>query len=107
VEDKSTQAQDSERQPIDPRPAEEEAMTPTLTPPPEAAAPPAAEERCDRCNAAGKLRIVLAGGGELIFCGHHANKFAPELVKIAVEVVAAPDFTWRGSELTQNPDRLS
>lgn len=83
-------------------------MTPTLTPPPEAAAPPAAEERCDRCSAAGKLRIVLAGGGELIFCGHHANKFAPDLVKIAVEVVAAPDFTWRGTELTSNnPDQLS
>jgi hypothetical protein len=103
VNDESTKAT-----PIDPRPAEEEAMTPTITPPPEAAAPPAAEERCDRCSAAGKLRIVLAGGGELIFCGHHANKFAPDLVKIAVEVVAAPDFEWRGSELaTKNPDMLS
>jgi hypothetical protein len=103
VNDESTKAT-----PIDPRPAEEEAMTPTLSPPPEAAAPPAAEERCDRCSAAGKLRIVLAGGGELIFCGHHANKFAPDLVKIAVEVVAAPDFTWRGTELTaNNPDLLS
>src|SRR4029078_889825 len=50
-------------------------MTPTLTPPPEAVAAPVAEERCDRCSAAGKLRIVLAGGGELVFCGHHANKF--------------------------------
>ena len=65
--------------------------------------PPAAEERCDRCNAAGKLRIVLAGGGDLVFCGHHANQFAPELVKIAVEVIAAPDFDWRGSiELLTN-----
>jgi hypothetical protein len=85
-----------------PRPAEEKAMTPTITPPPEAAAPPAAEERCDRCPAAGKLRLVLAGGGDLVFCGHHANKYAPDLVKIAVEVVAAPDFTWRGTELTTN-----
>lgn len=83
-------------------PAEEEAVTPTLTPPPEAAAPPAANERCDRCTAAGKLRVVLAGGGDLVFCGHHANKYAPELVKIAVEVVSAPDFTWRGNELTRN-----
>jgi hypothetical protein len=85
---------------------EEEAMTPTLTPPPEAVAPPAAEERCDRCNAAGKLRIVLAGGGELVFCGHHANEFAPHLVKIAVEAVAAPDFTWRGHELAANAELL-
>jgi len=73
-------------------------MTPTITPPPEAAAPPAAEERCDRCPAAGKLRLVLAGGGDLVFCGHHANKYAPDLVKIAVEVVAAPDFDWRGAK---------
>jgi len=89
---------------INPRPAEETAMTPTITPPPEAAAPPAAEERCDRCPAAGKLRLVLAGGGDLVFCGHHANKYAPDLVKIAVEVVAAPDFTWRGSKLTDLAD---
>jgi hypothetical protein len=81
-------------------------MTPTLTPP-EATAPPAAEERCDRCNAAGKLRVVLAGGGELVFCGHHANKYAPELVKIAVEAVAVPDFQWRGAELTRNPGPLA
>jgi hypothetical protein len=81
-------------------------MTPTITPPPEAAAPPAAEERCDRCSAAAKLRLVLAGGGDLIFCGHHANKYAPELAKIAVQVVAAPDFTLRGFDLTKNPDLI-
>jgi hypothetical protein len=85
---------------------EDEAMTPTITPPPEATAPPAETERCDRCGAAGKLRIVLAGGGELVFCGHHANRFAPELIKVAVETVAAPDFSWRGTELTGNPDLL-
>ena len=77
-------------------------MTPTLTPPPEAPASPAAEDRCDRCNAAGKLRIVLAGGGDLVFCGHHANRFAPQLVKIAVEVVSAPDFTWRRADSAAN-----
>lgn len=82
-------------------------MTPTLTPPPAAAAPPAAEERCDRCNAAAKLRIVLAGGGELVFCGHHANKYAPELVKIAVEILPDPDFTWRGHDLKADPDVLA
>jgi hypothetical protein len=48
--------------------SEEEAMTPTLTPPPEMVAP-AADERCDRCGAAGKLRIQLAEGGDLVFCG--------------------------------------
>jgi hypothetical protein len=80
---------------------EEKAMTPTLTPP-ETVAVPGAEERCDRCMAAGKLRVMTAGGGQLIFCGHHANKYAENLVKIAVDVAVAPDFTWRGSELQAN-----
>jgi len=39
-------------------------MTPTLTPPPETVAPFAADERCDRCSAAAKLRVRLAEGGE-------------------------------------------
>jgi hypothetical protein len=74
-------------------------MTATLTPPPPTATETAADERCDRCNAAGKLRIVLAGGGQLVFCGHHANKYADDLVKITVDYTVEPDFTWRGSEL--------
>jgi hypothetical protein len=74
-------------------------MTPTLTPPSEMVAP-GAEERCDRCSAAGKLRVMIAGGGQLIFCGHHANMYADRLAKIAVQVAVAPDFTWRGSELS-------
>ncbi len=73
-------------------------MTATLTPPPETAAP-AADERCDRCNASGKLRIVLAGGSELVFCGHHANRYAEDLVKITVDYSTEPDFDWRGSEM--------
>ena len=79
-----------------------QAMTATLTPPSETANAPAADERCDRCNAAGKLRIVLAGGGELVFCGHHANKYAEELVKIAVKAAPDEDFVWRGTELMAN-----
>jgi hypothetical protein len=75
------------------------AMTPTLTPPPGTVAPPAADERCDRCSAAGKLRVRLAEGGELVFCGHHANKYAEQLVQVAVEVAVSPEFTWRGTEL--------
>ncbi|MBB5872396.1 hypothetical protein F4553_005830 [Allocatelliglobosispora scoriae] len=76
-----------------------QAMTATLTPPSETATAPAADERCDRCNAAGKLRIVMAGGGELVFCGHHANKYAEDLVKITVTAAADADFVWRGTEL--------
>jgi hypothetical protein len=78
---------------------EEKAMTRTLTPLLETVAAPAAEERCDRCSAAGKLRVVTAGGGELVFCGHHANKYAEDLAKIAVQVAADPDFEWRGADL--------
>lgn len=78
---------------------EEKAMTPTLTPPLETVAAPAAEDRCDRCSAAGKLRVVIAGGGDLVFCGHHANKYAEDLAKIAVQVTADPDFDWRGTQL--------
>jgi len=73
-------------------------VTPTLTPPPETVAAPSADERCDRCAAAGKVRIVIAGGGDLVFCGHHANRYAPELSKIAVQVGTDPDFDWRGRE---------
>jgi hypothetical protein len=75
------------------------AMTPTLTPPAGSVAGPAADERCDRCNAAGKLRLTLAGGSELVFCGHHANRYANDLVKIAVQYTADPEFTWRGADM--------
>ncbi|MGH3662878.1 MAG: DUF7455 domain-containing protein [Micromonosporaceae bacterium] len=72
-------------------------MTPTLTPPTEVWS--AAGERCDRCSAAAKLRIVVAGGGDLLFCGHHANKYAEQLVKIAADVSVDPEFTWVGTEM--------
>jgi hypothetical protein len=65
-------------------------------------AAPAADERCDRCNAAGKLRIMIAGGGDLVFCGHHANKYAADLAKIAVQIGADPEFDWRGREFVAN-----
>ncbi len=59
-----------------------------------------ADEQCDRCSATGKLHITIVGGGELVFCGHHANKYAPDLEKIAVKVTLdpefEPDFEWRG-----------
>ena len=74
-------------------------MAPTLTPPSETAVPPAAGEQCDRCAAAAKLRVVVAGGGDLVVCGHHANMYAEDLVKIAIDVSVDPEFTWRGTQL--------
>jgi hypothetical protein len=37
------------------------------------------QDRCDRCGAAAMLRAVLASGGELMFCGHHAREHGPRL----------------------------
>lgn len=61
-------------------------MTPTLTPPHTTDAP-LAGERCDRCTAAAKVRAVLPGGGDLVFCGHHANRYDADLKKVAVKIV--------------------
>ena len=63
-------------------------MTPTLTPRPELAAPPSGE-RCDRCGAAAKVRAVMPGGGDLVFCGHHANKYAAKLEKLSASFARA------------------
>jgi hypothetical protein len=74
-------------------------MTSTLTPPPQVEERPIAGERCDRCSAAAKLRVTLAEGGDLVFCGHHANQFAEKLVPIAIDFTADPEFEWRGTDL--------
>ena len=39
-----------------------------------AAAPLTAADRCDRCGARAYIRVVLPGGGELLFCAHHGRK---------------------------------
>ena len=44
----------------------------------------AAAERCDRCGARAKVRAVLANGGELLFCGHHARAHEDSLRQAAV-----------------------
>ena len=57
-------------------------MTTVLTP----ASPLTAADRCDRCGAQAYLRVVLASGGDLLFCAPHGRKFEPELKKIAAEI---------------------
>ena len=38
------------------------------------ATPPlTAADRCDRCGARAYIRVVLPGGGELLFCAHHGR----------------------------------
>jgi len=50
--------------------------------------------RCDRCGAAAKAEVVLTGGGELAFCGHHANKHAGDIARIAAKVTVEEGFEW-------------
>lgn len=56
--------------------------TPTLT----------AADRCDRCGAQAYVRVVLLGGGELLFCAHHYSANANALSSKAVEVVDETRF---------------
>lgn len=44
-----------------------------------------ANDRCDRCTAAAKVRATLLNG-ELLFCGHHAKEFAVKIKEVAVTV---------------------
>ena len=59
-------------------------MTPTLTTPDTSAT--VVGERCDRCSAAAKVRAVLPGGGDLVFCQHHANRYREQLEKLAADI---------------------
>lgn len=45
-----------------------------------------AADRCDRCGAQAFVRIVLAGGGELLFCRHHYTEHEDKLRSIAIAV---------------------
>jgi hypothetical protein len=74
-------------------------MTQALLPPPQLSIVPSLIERCDRCNAAGKLCLTLADGGELVFCGHHANQHAEDILRIAASVAVEEGFEWwRGAD---------
>lgn len=45
-----------------------------------------ATDRCDRCGAQAYVRVVLAGGGELHFCGHHWNRHSETLRTQAADI---------------------
>ena len=36
---------------------------------------------CDRCAARAQTLVVLANGGELLFCGHHARAYRYALTR--------------------------
>jgi hypothetical protein len=48
--------------------------------------PLTAVDRCDRCGAQAYLRVSLQGGGELLFCAHHAREHGDKLREIAAYV---------------------
>jgi hypothetical protein len=43
-------------------------------------------DRCDRCGAQARVRVVL-GSGDLLFCAHHAKAYEVKLRDTAVEWV--------------------
>ena len=45
-----------------------------------------AQDRCDRCGAQAYLRAVMPGGGDLLFCRHHAREHGDKLRQVAVTV---------------------
>ncbi|MGI8613396.1 MAG: DUF7455 domain-containing protein [Nocardioidaceae bacterium] len=45
-----------------------------------------AADRCDRCGAQAYLRVELPGGGELLFCAHHAREHGDRLRQVAVTI---------------------
>ncbi|HET6483150.1 MAG TPA: hypothetical protein VFG35_24355 [Actinoplanes sp.] len=53
-------------------------------------------ERCDRCGAAAKLVVTLTSGGELAFCGHHANRHSEDIVRVGERIALEDDFEWAG-----------
>ncbi|TXG92663.1 hypothetical protein DW322_12795 [Rhodococcus rhodnii] len=50
--------------------------------------PLTATDRCDRCGAGAKVRALLPSGGELLFCGHHANEHSDRLRELKATIVA-------------------
>ncbi|GLY03276.1 MULTISPECIES: hypothetical protein [Actinoplanes] len=51
-------------------------------------------ERCDRCGAAAKLEVVLNTGGDLAFCGHHANRHRADIARVASRIRIEDGFSW-------------
>lgn len=42
---------------------------------------------CDKCNTAQAMWQIKLVDGELYFCGHHKNKYAEALAKVAYDMV--------------------
>lgn len=58
----------------------------TVTPAAPTSATLTTADRCDRCGAQARVRVVLAPG-DLLFCAHHAKAYEDKLRATAVEYV--------------------
>ena len=72
-------------------------MTTTMTAP-----ALSATDRCDRCYAQAYVRVVLPGGADLLFCGHHWSRH--ELV-LRPQAAAVVDETHRLSTVPVSDQR--
>lgn len=45
-----------------------------------------AADRCDACGAQAYVRVLLAAGGELLFCAHHAREHSEALNSVATHI---------------------
>ena len=45
-----------------------------------------AADRCDRCGARAYIRVLLPGGGELLFCAHHGRTHATALEAVHADI---------------------
>jgi hypothetical protein len=48
--------------------------------------PLTALDLCDRCGAQAYVRVLMPGGGELLFCAHHSREHSKKLAEVAVEI---------------------
>lgn len=48
-------------------------------------------DRCDRCGAQAYVRVTLATGGDLLFCGHHFRAHEDKLRITAAAVIDETD----------------
>lgn len=72
-------------------------MTPTAISPMTVTTVAEVTERCDSCGAAAKLDFELTSGGHLALCGHHANKLAGGISRVARRVTVEEGFVWTGA----------
>lgn len=72
-------------------------MMPTLQSPSQVDTVSSLPDRCDGCGAAAKLGVALITGGQLAFCGHHANRMAGTIAQAAARIVVEEGFDWAGT----------